>query len=168
MKTASKILIAVGGGLGAFALSRYVYKTVVLANQWDFEFVSITPTGIYPSLDGELVMKIINVSNVRLDMRNINFDVFSAGVKIGQIVNPKEINIAPNGNSFINVKLKVEYKNLLKALGSSYQAVKTLKDVPIDIRGTLELKGFLGWTTLPITYSTSGKELKAMYDESNG
>jgi len=167
MKPASKILLAIGGGIGAFALSRYVYKTIILANQWDFEFVSITPTGVYPSLDGELVMKIINVSNVRLDMRNINFEVYSAGVKIGQIVNPKEINIAPNKNSFINVKLKVEYKNLLKALGSSYQAIKTLKDVPIDIRGTLELKGFLGWATLPITYSTSGKELKQMYDESD-
>ena len=168
MNTSSKILIAIGGGLGAFALGRYVYKTIILANKWDFEFVSITPTGVYPTLDGDLVMKIINVSDVRLDIRNIDLKVFSAGVLIGQIQNPNELFISPNANSLITVKLKVNYKNLLSALGSAYKAIRTIKDVPIDIVGTLELKGFLGWNKLPITYSTSGKELKELYDENYG
>jgi hypothetical protein len=61
--------------------------------------------------------------------------------------------------------LKVDYGNLVRALGSAFKDVKTFSDVPVQILGFVEAKGLFGYMTLPVNYKTSGKELKQMYDE---
>jgi hypothetical protein len=164
MNKTSKTLLMIGGGLGAFALSRYLYKTLVLADKWDFEYKGIRPISAYPNLEGELLLDIINVSDVRLELRNVRLEAFVSRVKVGYI-QQEELNIAPNGRSLIKIRLKVDYGNLVKALGSAFKDIKTFSDVPVQILGFVEAKGLFGWMTLPVNYKTTGKELKQMYDE---
>lgn len=163
MNRTSKTLLIIGGGLGAFALSRYVYKTLVLANKWDFEYKGIRPISAYPNLEGELLLDIINVSDVRLEMRNIRLEAFVSKVKVG-FIQQSELIIAPNGRSLIKIRLKVDYGNLVKALGSGFRDVVKFSDVPIQILGYVDVKGLFGFMTVPVNYKTSGKELKQMYE----
>lgn len=162
MNRTSKILLAIGSGLGAFALGRYVYKSLYLVSLWDFEVISIRHTSILPRLDGIMEFAIINKSNVRLEMRNLDLKVITSGIQIGQISQDSNLSIAPNGRSTISIKIGVEYRALIKALGATYQSVKSFSDFPITIVGTIEIKGLIGYFTLPIRYTTSGQEL---YDE---
>jgi LEA14-like dessication related protein len=162
MNNTSKVLLAIGSGLGAFALGRYVYKTIFLASLWDFEVISIRHTSILPRLDGILEFAIINKSNVRLEMRNLDLKVITSGIQIGQISQDSNLSIAANGRTTISIKIGVEYKALIKALGATYRSVKSFSDFPVDIDGTIDVKGVFGYITLPIRYTTSGQEL---YDE---
>jgi hypothetical protein len=163
MNRTSKTLLIIGGGLGAFALSRYVYKTLILANKWDFEYKGIRPISAYPNLEGELLLDIINVSDVRLEMRNIRLEAFVSKVKVG-FIQQSELIIAPNGRSLIKIRLKVDYGNLVKALGSGFRDVVKFSDVPVQILGYVDVKGLFGFMTVPVNYKTSGKELKQMYE----
>lgn len=163
MNRTSKTLLIIGGGLGAFALSRYVYKTLVLANKWDFEYKGIRPISAYPNLEGELLLDIINVSDVRLEMRNIRLEAFVSKVKVG-FIQQSELIIAPNGRSLIKIRLKVDYGNLVKALGSGFRDIVKFSDVPVQILGYVDVKGLFGFMTVPVNYKTSGKELKQMYE----
>lgn len=162
MNRTSKILLAIGSGLGAFALGRYVYKSLYLASLWDFEVISIRHTSILPRLDGIMEFAIINKSAVRLEMRNLDLKVITSGIQIGQISQDSNLSIAPNGRTTISIKIGVEYRALIKALGATYMSVKSFSDFPISIVGTIDVKGLFGYITLPITYTTSGQEL---YDE---
>ena len=163
MNRTSKTLLIIGGGLGAFALSRYVYKTLILANKWDFEYKGIRPISAYPNLEGELLLDIINVSDVRLEMRNIRLEAFVSKVKVG-FIQQSELVIAPNGRSLIKIRLKVDYGNLVKALGSGFRDIVKFSDVPVQILGYVDVKGLFGFMTVPVNYKTSGKELKQMYE----
>lgn len=162
MNRTSKILLAIGSGLGAFALGRYVYKSLYLASLWDFEVISIRHTSILPRLDGIMEFAIINKSAVRLEMRNLDLKVITSGIQIGQISQNSNLSIAPNGQTTISIKIGVNYGALIKALGATYKSVKSFSDFPISIVGTIDVKGLFGYITLPITYTTSGQEL---YDE---
>ena len=162
MNRTSKILLAIGSGLGAFALGRYVYKSLYLATLWDFEVISVRHTSIFPRLDGVMEFAIINKSDVRLEMRNLDLKIIASGVQIGQIKQPATLIVAPNGRSTISIKLSVEYSALVKALGSTYKSIKSFSDFPIDVVGTIQIKGVFGFITLPIEYLTSGQEI---YDE---
>lgn len=159
MNKTSKILLAIGSGLGAFALGRYVYKTLYLASQWTYKVVSIRHTSIFPRLEGVLEFEIRNKSDVRLEFRNIDINVFASGVKIGNISQKATILIAPNNTSGFSIKIGIEYKLILKALGETYKSISSFKDFPIDVKGTIQLKGVFGWVTLPIEYLTSGQEV---------
>lgn len=159
MNKTSKVLLAIGSGLGAFALGRYVYKSLYLASQWDFEVISVRHTSIFPTLDGILEFEIINKSNVILEFRNINLDVVVSGVRIGGINQEAKILIKPNGRTQIAIKVSVKYQELIKALGSTYKSIKSFNDFPIDVVGTIQMKGLLGFMTLPIEYQTSGQEV---------
>jgi len=163
MNRTSKTLLIIGGGLGAFALSRYVYKTLILANKWDFEYKGIRPISAYPNLEEELLLDIINVSDVRLDMKNIRLEAFVSKIKVG-FIQQSELIIAPNGRSLIKIRLKVDYGNLVKALGSGFRDVVKFSDVPVQILGYVDVKGLFGYMTVPVNYKTSGKELKQMYE----
>lgn len=163
MNRTSKTLLIIGGGLGAFALSRYVYKTLILANKWDFEYKGIRPISAYPNLEGELLLDIINVSDVRLEMRNIRLEAFVSKIKVG-FIQQSELIIAPNGRSLIKIRLKVDYGNLVRALGSGFRDVVKFSDVPVQILGYVDVKGLFGYMSVPVNYKTSGKELKQMYE----
>lgn len=162
MNRTSKILLAIGSGLGAFALGRYVYKSLYLATLWDFEVISVRHTSILPRLDGVMEFAIINKSDVRLEMRNLDLKIIASGVQIGQIKQPATLIVAPNGRSTISIKLSVSYSALVQALGSTYKSIKSFSDFPIDVVGTIQIKGVFGFITLPIEYLTSGQEI---YDE---
>ena len=163
MNRTSKTLLIIGGGLGAFALSRYVYKTLILANKWDFEYKGVRPISAYPNLEGELLLDIINVSDVRLEMKNIRLEAFVSKIKVG-FIQQSELIIAPNGRSLIKIRLKVDYGNLVRALGSGFRDIVKFSDVPVQILGYVDVKGLFGFMTVPVNYKTSGKELKQMYE----
>lgn len=163
MNRTSKTLLIIGGGLGAFALSRYIYKTLILADKWDFEYKGIRPISAYPNLEGELLLDIINVSDVRLEMKNIRLEAFVSKVKVG-FIQQSELIIAPNGRSLIKIRLKVDYGNLVRALGNGFRDVVKFSDVPVQILGYVDVKGLFGFMTVPVNYKTSGKELKQMYE----
>jgi LEA14-like dessication related protein len=159
MNKTSKILLAIGSGVGAFALGRYVYKTLYLASQWSYKVVSVRHTSIFPRLEGVLEFEIKNKSDIRLEFRNINLNIFASGVKIGSITQFANMMISPNGTSGFSIKIGVEYKSLVQALGATYKSITSFQDFPIDVKGSIQLKGVFGWMTLPIEYMTSGTEV---------
>jgi LEA14-like dessication related protein len=159
MNKTSKILLAVGAGLGAFALGRFVYKSLYLASKWQYKVLSVRHTSIFPRLDGVLEFEIINKSDVILEMRRLDLGVFVSSVRIGKIYQEQEIAIAPDSRTKVSIQLSVEYKALLNSLGSTYKTFKSFKDFPIDVIGSIQVKGVLGYVTLPIKYLTTGKEV---------
>jgi hypothetical protein len=40
----------------------------------------------------------------------------------------------------------------------------TTKDLPLDFVGTFKVKTLFGFTSIPVRFSTTGKELKSLYD----
>jgi LEA14-like dessication related protein len=161
---ANKVLLIIGAGLGAVALTRYIYRNVLLANQWDFSVDGFMITQIIPQAKGVVDLTFINKSNFSAVIKDIDVKVFSKTAQLGSISEPDETNIAPNGNSKVKLTLAFDPKSVLVNWKSILATALTTNDIPLDFVGTFKVKTSFGWSTIPIQYSTSGKELKSLYD----
>lgn len=165
MDKTSKFLLAVGGGLGAFAIFRYVYKTISLAQRMELQYEGFIIKTITPELSGVVTMNILNKSDLTLTIKNVDIKLFAGTAEVGSLVQPRELSILPNGKSLIRLNINVNYQSVIDGFGQIKNAIKSTNDLPIDIIGNADVKSIFGWVKMPLKYSTSGKDLKALYDQ---
>ena len=103
---AKKVLLISGASLFAVALGRYVYRNVLLANKWDFNYKGFEINQLYPSPIITAIIEFKNVSDLTVTIKDIDISVFTDDVQIGKVYQPEEITIAPNGSSIVKFKLE--------------------------------------------------------------
>lgn len=161
----NKILLITGATLAGAAIARYVYRNVLLANQWDFNVIGFRINRLVPTAEGVVTIDFINKSNFSAKIKDIDILAFTNKVKLGSIIEAKEITIAPNGKSPVTFTITFDPKSLISGWRTIAANALTLKDIPMDFVGNFKIKTMFGWTKVPVKYSTSGKELKSLYDE---
>ena len=161
---ANKVLFIVGAGLAGATIARYNYRNVLLANQWDYSVDGFVLTQLTPQAQGVVYLTFINKSNFKAVIKDIDVKVFSNNAQIGAITEPNEINIEPNGKSKVKLTLSFDPKAVLNNWRSLIASALTTKDIPLDFVGTFKVKTLFGFTAIPIRFSTTGKELKSLYD----
>jgi LEA14-like dessication related protein len=165
MNNLSKGLLIVGGGLASYALLNYAYKNVMLVSKLDYSIVNAQITKLLPTIEGFASIVITNKSQIGVDVRNVDLKLFLDNVEVGSVLQTKPTSIKPDGKSIIKGFIRVEAKNIVDNAKQLFTTIKTTSDVPVDLVGNLEIKSLLGWVKIPVTYSTTGKNLKALYDE---
>ena len=161
---ANKVLLVTGAGLAGIAVLRYVYRNILLANQWDYSVDGFVLTQLTPQAQGVVYLTFINKSNFKAVIKDIDVKVFSNNAQIGAITEPNETNIEPNGKSKVKLTLSFDPKAVLNNWRSLIASALTTKDIPLDFVGTFKVKTLFGFTAIPIRFSTTGKELKSLYD----
>jgi LEA14-like dessication related protein len=161
---ADKVLLVVGAGLAGATIVRYIYRNVLLANQWDYSVDGFVLTQIVPQAQGIVYLTFINKSNFKAVIKDIDVKVFTNNAQIGSITEPNETIIEPNGKSRVKLTLSFDPKSVLNNWRSLIASALTTKDVPLDFVGTFKVKTLFGFTAIPIRFSTTGKELKSLYD----
>ncbi len=168
-----KKLLNIGGAtiVAAIAL-RTLYKNLYLAGQWDFNMGSFGVKSFKPLVITQTI-DFINKSNLKLTVKNIKIGVYSNNIRIGQIDRANEQTIGPKGIS----KFTLEYaltptlgnqaaKDAITKVASTYLQTK---DLPVDFVGSLDVKTPFGFVTVPVRYSSTGKNLyKLWYEYMNG
>jgi LEA14-like dessication related protein len=165
MNTLSKGLLIVGGGLASYALLNYAYRNVILVGKLDYKIVNVQITRLLPTIEGFASIVMTNKSQIGVDVRNVDLKLFLDNVEIGSVLQTKPTSIKPDGQSIIKGIVRIEAKNIVDNAKQLFATIKTTSDVPVDLVGNLEIKSILGWVKIPVTYSTTGKSLKALYDE---
>jgi len=161
----NKILLITGATLAGAAIARYVYRNVLLANEWDFNVIEFKINRLVPTAEGVVTLEFINKSNFTARIKDIDILAFTSGVKLGSIIESKETTIAPNAKSPVSFTITFDPKSLVSGWRSIAASALTLKDIPMDFVGNFKIKTIFGWTKVPVRYSTSGRELKSLYDE---
>jgi LEA14-like dessication related protein len=157
----------IGGAVVAVAvLGRILYKNIYLAAQWDFNIGSIKIDKRVP-LTITQTIEFINKSNFKVTVKDINIEVLTEGVKIGSIVKNEEQTIAGKGVSPFQVTYVLDAslkdKKASQVIRQLISNLLNKQDLPLDFVGTIKVKGLLGYTKVPIFYSTTGKTLYQMY-----
>lgn len=165
MNNLSKGLLIVGGGLASYALLNYAYKNVILVGKLDYSIVNVQITKLLPTIEGFASIVIKNKSQIGVDVRNVDLKLFLDNVEMGSVLQTKPTSIKPDGQSIIKGYVRIEAKNIVDNAKQLFSTIKTTSDIPVDLVGNLEIKSILGWVKIPVKYSTTGKDLKALYDE---
>ena len=157
----------IGGAVVAVAvLGRILYKNIYLAGKWDFNIGRFKIDKFKP-LTVTQTIEFINKSNFKVTVKDINIEVLTQGVKIGSIVKNEEQTIAGKGVSPFQVTYVVDAslkdKKTSQAIGELASAILAKEDLPLDFAGTVKIKTFLGWSKVPVMYSSTGKTLYQMY-----
>jgi LEA14-like dessication related protein len=157
----------IGGAVVAVAvLGRILYKNIYLAGKWDFNIGRFKIDKFKP-LTVTQTIEFINKSNFKVIVKDINIEVLTQGVKIGSIVKNEEQTIAGKGVSPFQVTYVVDAslkdKKTSQAIRELASAILAKEDLPLDFAGTVKIKTFLGWSKVPIIYSSTGKTLYQMY-----
>ena len=157
----------IGGAVVAVAvLGRILYKNIYLAGKCDFNIGRFKIDKFKP-LTVTQTIEFINKSNFKVTVKDINIEVLTQGVKIGSIVKNEEQTIAGKGVSPFQVTYVVDAslkdKKTSQAIRELASAILAKEDLPLDFAGTVKIKTFLGWSKVPIIYSSTGKTLYQMY-----
>jgi LEA14-like dessication related protein len=167
-----KLLIIGGATIVAAIALRTLYKNLYLAGQWDFNMGSFGVKSFKPLVITQTI-DFINKSNLKLTVKNIKIGVYSNNIRIGQIDRANEQTIGPKGIP----KFTLEYaltptlgnqaaKDAITKVASTYLQTK---DLPVDFVGSLDVKTPFGFVTVPVRYSSTGKNLyKLWYEYMNG
>lgn len=161
---ANKVLLITGASLAGVALARYIYRNVLLANQWDYSVDGFVLTKLTPQAQGVVFLTFINKSNFQAVIKDLDIKVFSSNAQIGSITEPQETTIEANGNSRVKMTLTFDPKAVFNNWRTLVASALTTKDLPLDFVGTFKVKTLFGFTSIPVRFSTTGKELKSLYD----
>jgi len=166
---ADRILLISGATLGAAALARYLYRNILLANEWDYTLDGFRITKLIPKVEGVVYLTFINKSNLTASIKDVDIKVFTTGnTPIGSINEPSEMKVEPNGKSRLQFVLSADPVAIAKNWRNLSASALTIKDIPLDFVGTFRLKTIFGWTKVPVRYSSTARELKSLYDEYYG
>ena len=160
---AKKVLLVTGTSLFAVALGRYVYRNILLANKWDFFYKGFEINQVYPSPIVTAIIEVKNVSDLTVTIKDIDISVFTEDVQIGKVFQQEEINIAPNGATIVKFKLEFSAGNAIKGWSTLIANALKKKDLPMDFIGTFKTKTLFGFVSVPVRYSTSGKNLYQLW-----
>jgi len=160
---AKKVLLISGASLFAVALGRYVYRNILLANKWDFFYKRFEINQVYPSPIVTVTIEFKNVSDLTVTIKDIDISVFTEDVQIGKVFQPEQVVIAPNGSTEVKFKLEFSAGNAIKGWSTLIANAIKNKDLPMDFVGTFKTKTLFGFLSVPVRYSTTGKNLYQLW-----
>jgi hypothetical protein len=161
----TKILLYGGVGLGAAALLRYVYKNVQLAGKWDYSVDDFKMVEFTPRLKGNFHFTIINKSSFSAQVKDIDLKVFTDGKQLSSIYQAGPYTVAPDGKTKIYVTIDVKPSDVINNWRSIVAQLIKKSDLPLDFIGNMKIKTPLGWLTVPVKYSDTGRNLYKLYKE---
>ena len=82
---------------------------------------------------------------------------------IRKVFQPDTITIAPNGSTNVKFKLEFSAGNAIKGWSTLIANALQKKDLPMDFIGTFKTKTLFGFLSVPVRYSTSGKNLYQLW-----
>jgi hypothetical protein len=134
LKTA---LFVVGGGLGAFALYRYLVKQFALAMNWDYKLKYLTfgeVQGNTINLEG--VLDIINPSNFSLIVNSYSLDFYYKGEFLAHAESNTPIEVQPDATFPAPIRLSVAIPTLKGKALPFAQDVYNQRPIVFGIEGT--------------------------------
>ncbi len=165
MDKVAKTLLLIGGGVASYAILRYAYKTISLAQKMEVGYEGFIIKSITPELSGVVTLYIKNVSDLTLTIKNVDVKLFAGNVEVGSLTQSQELSILPNKKSLLRLNININYDSVKEGFGQIKGIISDTGNLPIDVVGVLDLKSIFGWIKMPIKYSTTGKDLKALYDQ---
>ena len=162
---AKKTLLIIGGGLAGAAIVRYIYRNVLLAKDWDYSVDQFRLVEVTPDLKANMYFTIINKSNFKAFVKDISIDVFTKGKKIGEIRQPKLIEVKADGSTPLFVSISGNLKALFDNWREITAQIILKKDVELDFIGDMKAKTPFGWSTIKIAFSNTGKKLYELSQE---
>jgi len=156
-----KPLLVIGGiGIIGYALWKYYQKQVGFLQNITYQITRVNITSITKSkVTLAISAKIYNASNVQAVVKEMYLDFFINGVKVGNVTEIKDINIAPLQTSLVSFGFAFDPtvigKNIVDLVSLSLKA----KDVVFNLRGYVGVESSGIRATLPFEYENNLKNL---------
>lgn len=162
---AKKILLLAGGGLAGAAVLRYLYRNILLAKQWDYNVDNFKIVSVTPDVKANMYFTIINKSAFKGIVKDIDIKVFTKSKELSQIKQPNPIEIQADGKTSIFVSISAKPSDIFKNWRDILSQVIEKEDLELDFVGNMKLKTPFGWSTIPIKFSNTGKNLYFLYKQ---
>lgn len=162
MKKIGIILLLVG----AVTVGYYFYNQVNLAKKFSYQILGVRPTQVSGSNVSLLIgFLLTNQSNFSAHLKNVEIIVYLDNVISGTITNHYDIIIPARGTASIQVNLNIFPKQLESNAVNILSTLVSGKTMNVDFVGKMDIQTMLFPISVPIRYSTTGKNLVSLYQE---
>ena len=160
MNNYKPILIVGGLGIIGYAIWRYYKKQIGFLQDITYEVTKVNVVSISKTkITLTVWAKIYNASNVDAVVKEMFLDFFINGVKVGNIMEQKDITIEPMQTSLINFNFSFDPsvigKNIVDLISLSLKA----KDIDFKLNGYVGVESGGLKATLPFGYENNLKNL---------
>jgi LEA14-like dessication related protein len=162
---AKNILLVGGSILMGSALLRYLYKNIILAQDWDYSVDSFQLVSVSPSLKFNLYFSIINKSAFEATIKDIDMVVLSSGKLLSRIQQTGPYTVKPDGTTKIFVTIEVMPEKIFENWREILAQIIATKDVALDFVGKMRVQTPFGFVAIPIQFSNTGQNLYKLYKE---
>lgn len=104
--------------------------------------------------------QIDNPTEFKIEISNIDIDVFANNILVSKVRSKKETMLAPHGSTFVPLTLDLSPKDLVKSTADLLTIATSLDSTKIDFKGFIKVRKFGLKIPVPFTYNTTYKELK--------
>jgi hypothetical protein len=160
-----KVLLYSGVGLAGATLLRYLYKNVMLAQQWDYSVDDFKLISVTPRLKGNMHFTIINKSAFKANVKDIDLKVFTQGKELSKIYQKGIYTVQPDGITKIFITIDVRPEDVFNNWRTIAAQLIAKQDIELDFIGNMKLQTPVGWVKIPIRFSNTGKELYSLYKQ---
>lgn len=158
MKGLKTVSILAGLGLIGYAIYRYYLKQIDFLKDITYEVKGLKIREFSKQkVSIDVTALIFNASNVEATVTQMYLDVYTNGVKVGNVNEIKDILIKPKQSTLIDFNFSFDPTIIAKNIVDLITISVSSKDIVINIKGYIRVKsGFLS-TPLPFEYTTNLK-----------
>ena len=158
MKGLKTVSILAGLGIIGYAIYRYYMKQIDFLKDITYEVKGLKIKEFSKQkVSVDVTALIFNASNVEATVTQMYLDVYTNGVKVGNVNEIKDILIKPKQSTLIDFNFSFDPTIIAKNIVDLITISVSSKDIVINIKGYIRVKsGFLS-TPLPFEYTTNLK-----------
>ena len=158
MKGLKTVSILAGLGIIGYAIYRYYMKQIDFLKDITYEVRGLKIREFSKQkVSIDVTALIFNASNVEATVTQMYLDVYTNGVKVGNVNEIKDILIKPKQSTLIDFNFSFDPTIIAKNIVDLITISVSSKDIVINIKGYIRVKsGFLS-TPLPFEYTTNLK-----------
>ena len=158
MKGLKTVSILAGLGIIGYAIYRYYMKQIDFLKDITYEVRGLKIKEFSKQkVSVDVTALIFNASNVEATVTQMYLDVYTNGVKVGNVNEIKDILIKPKQSTLIDFNFSFDPTIIAKNIVDLITISVSSKDIVINIKGYIRVKsGFLS-TPLPFEYTTNLK-----------
>ncbi len=155
--------------IGTAVIGRYLYVNFVRLKNWDFQYNGIIPKDVSfvnnkPKISGEVSITFLNKSDITATIKDIDVQAFAKGVRLGAVNRATPLTIMPSSGTNVVFGVNFDTDEIVNQWNVLLGTALQTKNIPLDFVGQFKMKVLGGWIKIPVKYSTTGKDLKKMYD----
>lgn len=160
MKNYKPLLIIGGVAVIGYALWAYYKKQIDFLKDITYQITAVNIVSITKNkVTVTIWAKIYNASNVNAVVKEMFLDFFINGVKVGNVTEVKDINIAPMQTSLINFNFSFDPSIIGKNIVDLVSLTLKAKDVIFNLQGYVSIESGGLKATLPFEYQNNLKNL---------